>query len=108
MIPAIPDAVEALVDRYRGMKLADTLRDIEVRLGRALPGDIVQLYRQRVAELFATDLNPVEGVTDKLATLQCPFCIASSGPPEKIAHALAVTELAPYFGDRIFSAYVGD
>ena len=108
MIPAIPDAVEALVDRYRGMKLADTLRDIEVRLGRALPGDIVQLYRQRVAELFATDLNPVEGVTDKLATLQYPFCIASSGPPEKIAHALAVTELAPYFGDRIFSAYVGD
>lgn len=106
VIPAIPDAVEALVDRYRGMKLADTLRDIEIRLGMALPGNIVQLYRQRVTELFDTDLNPVEGVTEMLATLPYPFCIASSGPPEKIAHALSVTGLAPYFGDRIFSAYV--
>ena len=106
VIPTLPDTVETLVGRYRGMKLADTLRDIEVRLGTALPENIVQLYRQRVAELFATDLKPVAGVTEMLAALRCPFCIASSGPPEKIAHALAVTGLAPYFGDRIFSAYV--
>lgn len=106
VVPALTVPVEAVVDRYRGKKLADILRDIESQLGTALPDNFVQHYRQRVAELFASDLKPVPGVLGMLATLKHPFCIASSGPPEKIAQALAVTGLAPYFGDRVFSAYV--
>ena len=37
--------------------------------------------------------------------LWCGLRAASSGPPAKISHALALTGLAPYFGERIFSAY---
>ncbi len=105
LLPALSDPVEALVDRYRGAKLAVTMRDIESRLGTALPDNFEKLYRQRVAELFAADLKPMPGAADMLAALEHPFCIASSGPPAKIAHSLALTGLAPYFGDRIFSAY---
>lgn len=106
LLPALTDTVETLVDRYRGAKLAVTMRDIESRLGITLPDDFEKRYRLRVAELFATDLKPVPGAADMLAALEHSFCIASSGPPEKIAHSLAVTGLAPYFGDRVFSAYV--
>ena len=105
LLPALTDTVEAVVERYRGKKLADTLRDFEDRLGTALPDNFEKLYRQRVAELFVSDLKPVDGVLDMLGALEHPFCIASSGPPEKIAQALALTGLAPHFGDRIFSAY---
>lgn len=105
LLPALTDTVEAVVERYRGKKLADTLRDIEHRTGAALPANFEALYRQRVAELFESGLKPIAGVPDMLAALEHPFCIASSGPPTKIAHALALTGLAPYFGERIFSAY---
>ena len=61
------------------------MQDIEARLGTALPDDFEKRYRQRVAELFAADLKAVPGAAQMLAALEHPFCIASSGPPAKIA-----------------------
>ena len=37
LIPALSDTVDVVVDRYRGIKLADILRDIESRTVVALP-----------------------------------------------------------------------
>ncbi len=106
LLPALTDPVETLVERYQGQKLAIILRDLEHRLRITLPEGFEQSYRQRVAHLCTTELKPVPGVVQMLDALAHPFCIASSGPPEKIAHSLAVTGLAAYFGERIFSAYV--
>ena len=93
-------------ERYRGKKLAVILRDIESRIDARLAENFEQLYRQHVVERFASDLKPIPEVPEMLGALQHPFCIASSGPPEKITHALAVTGLAAHFGKRIFSSYV--
>lgn len=41
-----------------------------------------------------------------LEALTHATCIASSGPPEKIKHALAVTGLDAFFAERFFSSYV--
>nr|WP_315490453.1 HAD-IA family hydrolase [uncultured Rhodoferax sp.] len=106
LVPALSDPVDVVVDRYRGKKLAVILRDIESRIGARLAENFEQLYRQHVAERFASDLKPIPEVPEMLGALQHPFCIASSGPLEKITHALAVTGLAPLFGHRIFSSYV--
>ncbi len=106
LVPALTDPIDVVVNRYRGKKLANILRDIEFRIGARLSDNFEQLFRQRVAELFASDLKPMPEVPEMLSALQHPFCIASSGPSEKMAHALAVTGLAPYFGERTFSAYV--
>lgn len=76
LLPALSDTVEVLVDRYRGAKLAVTMRDLEDRLGNALPDNFEKMYRRRVAELFAADLKPVPGAADMLAALEHPFCIA--------------------------------
>jgi HAD superfamily hydrolase (TIGR01509 family) len=105
LVPALSDPVDVLVDRYRGKKLADILRDIESRIDTPLAENFEQLYRRRVAERFASDLKPIPGVPEMLGAMQHPFCIASSGPPAKIAHALEVTKLAPHFGERIYSSY---
>ncbi|WP_293935530.1 HAD-IA family hydrolase [Iodobacter sp.] len=106
LLPSLSETVVSLVNRYRGKKLAEILSDIENKLGHSLPEGFEARYRQRVADLFATELKPMRGVPEMLGQIQHPFCIASSGPPEKIRHALAITGLATHFGERLFSSYL--
>ncbi|MGY6274749.1 HAD hydrolase-like protein [Methylomonas sp. MgM2] len=61
LLPQLDDTLPSLVQRYRGLKLAPILADIEQRLGLKLPSGFEPVYRQRVAELFATDLKPMPG-----------------------------------------------
>jgi HAD superfamily hydrolase (TIGR01509 family) len=104
-LPKLNESVESLTLRYRGKKLAPILADIESRLCRKLPEAFEQDYRQRVTELFASELKPMSGVIEMLETINFPKCIASSGPLLKIRQALQVSGLASYFGDNFFSAY---
>lgn len=105
----IYESAEEMTQRYRGAKLANILDDIQNRHHFKFSSDFTVEYRHLVAELFERNLKPVSGVItalDKLVTLHIPICIASSGPILKIKHALRVTGLSQYFGDRIFSSYV--
>jgi HAD superfamily hydrolase (TIGR01509 family) len=106
LLPALNETVEALVDQFRGKKLSEILSEIERKVSSPLPDGFEQSYRQRVADLFATELRPIEGVPEMLEAIEFPFCIASSGPPEKIIQALTVTGLERYFGERFFSSYI--
>jgi len=91
---------------YVGGKMADCVADLERRLGRKLPDSFIPEVRKRTAEAFRTHLKPVEGAREVLANLRLPFCVASSGPMEKIELSLGLTGLAGFFArDRIFSAY---
>jgi len=105
LLPQLNDTVESLTQRYRGKKLAPILTDLESRLGQRLPDIFEQHYRQHVAELFSGELKPMPGVLDMLKMIDCPKCIASSGPSLKIRQALEVSGLASYFGDDLFSSY---
>lgn len=99
-------SVEEAMRRYVGGKMADCVADIEGRLGRKLPETFVPELRARTAATFRTHLKPVPGARDLLANLRMPFCVASSGPREKIELSLDVTGLARFFTrERIFSAY---
>ncbi|WP_374353175.1 HAD-IA family hydrolase [Chitinimonas sp.] len=105
LLPALNDTVSELVAQFRGMKLANILQAVERKLAGPLPDGFEVAYRQRVATLFASQLQPFDGVEAMLRALRHPCCIASSGPPEKIAQALALTGLSQYFGERVFSSY---
>lgn len=105
LLPEWTDDVDTLVRRYRGRKLASILADIERRLGRPLPETFEGHYRRRVAELFDLDLKPTPGTRKMLDSINYPICIASSGPEAKIKHALEVSGLADYFGNRLYSSY---
>jgi len=105
LLPDLNDTVESLVHNYRGKKLALILADLSRQLGRPLPANFEHTYRQRVAQLFDTGLRATPGTPEMLDAIPLPKCVASSGPPEKIARALAVAGLAHFFKDNIFSSY---
>ena len=106
LLPELEESAESLTAHFRGLKLSSILADLEQRLGHPLPPDFEPRYRLRVAELFELSLKPTAGTPEMLQRLGHPCCVASSGPPQKIAHALKLAGLAAFFGDRIFSSYV--
>ncbi|MEU4847992.1 HAD family hydrolase [Streptomyces gilvosporeus] len=98
-------SLEQALEFLRGRKVAEWVQQLEDRLGRALPADFIPRFRQRAADLFATELRPVPHVQQVIEELGLPFCTASSAPREKILHTLGLTGLLSAFQDRIYSAY---
>ncbi|MEL0652837.1 HAD family hydrolase [Algibacter sp. TI.3.09] len=72
---------------------------------KQLPDSLESEYRQRSFEAFKKDMKPVEGVKDVLENINRPFCVASSGPEDKIELNLGLTGLLPFFENKIFSCY---
>src|SRR5690606_2544596 len=100
-----PESVDA---KFRGRSIADILRQIESELGRPLPSEFTATLTTTTRAAFEVSLQPVPGVRELLAELAhrgLDLCVASSGSPEKINHSLGLTELLPFFEDRIFSAF---
>ncbi len=72
---------------------------------KELPDSLESEYRQRSFEAFKKDMKPVEGVNGVLKNINRPFCVASSGPEDKIELNLGLTGLLPFFENKIFSCY---
>lgn len=105
LIPELSIDLVALTDRYRGWKLAEILADLETRLALKLPAGFETAYRDRVAAIFETELRAMPEAEEALSTIEVPMCVASSGPMNKIRHALDLTGLARFFGQHIYSSY---
>jgi HAD superfamily hydrolase (TIGR01509 family) len=96
-----------IIERFVGRSDADMRAVIEEYLGGPVPAEIDEEFDRLYRETFERELVPVEGVSDVLDRLNVagiPVCVASSGSHAKIRRSLALTELAHYFADRIFSA----
>ena len=94
------------VEEFSGIRIKEGIKILEKRASRPFPLDFEQLFRAKTYEIFKTEMKAVEGVSSLLAGLTVPFCVASSGPVEKIKLNLTVTGLIPFFPDnRIFSGY---
>lgn len=105
VVPDLNLTISELSCRYRGRKLADIFRDIEVVTDRPLDSDIEGKYRQRSSELIESNVSLYPGVDDALQRLQVPMCIASGGPMPKIRMLVDQNGLAPFFEHRLFSSY---
>jgi HAD superfamily hydrolase (TIGR01509 family) len=81
--------------------VAATIRD---RLGVALPPEFEATYRAELLARFETQLRPTPGVLSLLSRLRVPSCVATSSSPPRAARSLAIAGLAPFFGDRVFTA----
>ncbi len=90
---------------FPGRAMSVTLRLIEEMLGRPLPENFEQEFRRRTYEAFKKELQPVPGIRELLDRLTIPFCVASSGPEEKVRLNLTVTGLIDKFEGRIISSY---
>lgn len=69
-----------------------------------LPPEFQSRYLTRLLARFEHQLAAMAGVAEVLADLSVPFCLATSSSPERLRRSLAVTGLAPFFADRIFTA----
>lgn len=90
---------------FRGRKMAECVAVLSERLGHPLPDDFTPKFRVRQAEVFRHSLQPIPGIHEALREIAIPMCVASNGPPEKIALSLSVTGLLPFFEGHIFSSY---
>jgi len=96
---------ESAVEHFAGVSMKENLRFIGENIPGELPRGFEKEYRRRSYGLFKTDLNAVEGIHDLIEKLRVPFCVASSGPVEKIRLNLGLVGLLDWFEGRIFSSY---
>ena len=97
--------LEYAFKHFKGGSMQSCVDKILELIKEPLPDNFVEDYRKRSFEAFKKDVKPVEGVKHVLENLNIPFCVASSGPVEKIRFNLELTGLLPHFENRIFSCY---
>lgn len=91
--------------QFTGARMANTVRDIEKRAGRAVPVGFEDGLRAKMVRKFKQGLEPMPGAKALLESMDLPFCVASNGPRAKMELTLKVTGLIEYFKGRIVSAY---
>src|SRR5437764_1595562 len=96
-------SADEILERYTGISFAGMVADIEAHHG-PLPPDFADRHRGHLWPLFERELQPIPGVTGVLDSLVCRICVASSGRPERLKHALSLVGLYDRFHPHIFSA----
>jgi HAD superfamily hydrolase (TIGR01509 family) len=97
--------LQEAVEEFSGIRLKEGINILQQKAQRPFPDNFEQAFRSRSYEVFKTELRPVKGIKSLLDTLPVPYCVASSGPLEKIKLNLTITGLISYFDNNIFSGY---
>ena len=90
---------------FTGRSLMVCMEIIERKIDKKLPNGFVDQYRQNSYQVFGDHLQPIKGVHNLLSKLHIPYCVASSGPLEKVKRNLTTVGLAEKFTGRMFSSY---
>lgn len=100
---------EEAVEQFSGRRILEVIQILEQKAATTFPLDFEKHFRARAYERFQEEVEAVPGITELLNELDRPYCVASSGPREKILLNLKLTGLKPYFPDQhIFSSYDHD
>lgn len=100
----MPGVGADIIAQCIGMKQADIIARIRDLTGHQFPDHAQGDIWAETKLLFTEALTPTEGLVSFLERLTLPRCVASSSSLERIHHSLAVTRLAGFFGDDIFSS----
>lgn len=99
-------SLQEMFEKYKGVKLYDIISDVCQQHGIAVPVDVLEpAYRREVAHLFERELKPIAGAKALLEKVSVPMCVVSNGTVPKMQHSLGLTEMLPFFGDRLYSGY---
>ncbi|MEO8773274.1 MAG: HAD family hydrolase [Gelidibacter sp.] len=91
--------------KFKGTSMQRCQEQIAELVPQRLPDDFLPTFRERSFESFRQNIRPVEGIIEVLENLDVPFCVASSGPVNKIRLNLELTGLLPHFEEKIFSCF---
>jgi len=101
----LPTTVDEAMDRYTGLSRADTLEKIAAHWGERTPQDLAQRLYDHATHAFASGIDPIPGVVAFLGRVaHLPKAIGSSSTSQYIRGLLGQFELAPHFGDHVYSA----
>ena len=90
---------------FKGSFMKACLEKISVLINKTVPDSFETDYRTESFRRFNENMKPIDGIKDVLNNLKVPFCVASSGPDDKIRLNLKLAGLLPYFEGNIFSCY---
>jgi HAD superfamily hydrolase (TIGR01509 family) len=96
---------ESAVSKFKGKSFNHCMETISTLLGKPVPDNFEAEYRVKSFKAFKEKIQPIEGIKEVLDNLKLPFCVASSGPENKIRLNLGLTGLLPHFENNIFSCY---
>ena len=97
---------EKAFNEFTGKSFNSIVKYLSVNAKIDIPGDFEKIFREKTYSAFQANLQPIEGIDDILKNIKLPYCVASSGPREKIYLNLTKVDLIKYFpSDRIFSCY---
>jgi HAD superfamily hydrolase (TIGR01509 family) len=98
--------IQSMVNRFRGWKLANIVDALSIEYSLELDETFITSYREVIADLFSSQLQPIPNIAQTLANISQSKCVASNAPLEKIKQAVRVTNLEHFFNDNLFSSYV--
>lgn len=99
-------SLEEAVHAFSGRHMLETIKILEKCAGRAFPRNFEADFRAQAYNRFRREVKPMPGIQELLGSLKVPYCVASSGPKDKIILNLGLTGLLPYFPENhIFSSY---
>lgn len=95
------------LENYIDLALGQHNDQVTLILKEKLGVNLSELYWQEVIlqqeQLFGDQLVPVEGIRDVLQAITKKMCIASSSSMKRLNYTLGITDILPYFENRIFS-----
>ncbi|MBN9255489.1 MULTISPECIES: HAD family phosphatase [unclassified Mesorhizobium] len=100
----MPGVHGGIIAQCIGMKQADIIVRIKELTGHQFPAHADSDIWAETKLLFTQSLTPTPGIASFLEKLEGGRCVASSSSVERINHSLAVTGLARFFGDAIYSS----
>lgn len=95
---------DVIRQRYVGISDRSMAARIEADWGRALPSSFRREVLSRTLRAFDSELRAIGDIAQALDAISPPRCVASSGTPERIRHALSVTGLLDRLAPHLFSA----
>jgi len=102
-----PTEAQECRDAFTGLSLQTVAERVKNAWGLVFPETFVRHLQDRDARAFERELTAIPGVEAILNALdhaRMPYCVASSGRPEKIRHSLTITGILDRFNGHLFSA----
>jgi HAD superfamily hydrolase (TIGR01509 family) len=99
----IPVSLDDMFEQFVGRSMPQCLELTAGLLGRPVPDGFLPEFQARTAAALKSELRAVPDIEEVLATMDIPFCVASSGTHEKMHTTLGVTGLLPKFQGKMYS-----
>lgn len=89
---------------FLGRSWTKVAAEVRISYGLALDSDFEERYRSDLLAAFETELRTVSGIEAVLRDLGALSCVATSSSVNRARRSLELSGLAPFFGDRLFTA----